>query len=285
MSLGRGLGALINSSAPARQKRQYNTGEETPGLARVWNVPIGEIIADPKQPRKHFDPHELQELADSIKTHGILQPLIVMEKPDGGYELVAGERRLRASKIAGLASVPVIVKKLADQEKLEVALVENIQRQDLNPLEEAFAFKRLMEEFKLTQEEVAVKVGKSRPAVANAVRLLDLPPAVQAALSEGKISAGQGRALLSLEKTERQLEMLASMLGEKITVRELEREAGRDKKKGASRRDPNLLFLEDKLRGALGTKVNISQKGEKGTIQISYYSREELRRLIDKLGG
>lgn len=285
MSLGRGLGALIGSSSPQRIKKQYNTGEETPGLARVWSVPVAEISVNPHQPRKHFDPRELQELADSIKTHGILQPLIVTEKPDGGYELIAGERRLRAAKIAGLTSVSVVLKKLADREKLEVALVENIQRQNLNPLEEGFAYRRLIDEFKLTQEEVAMKVGKSRPAVANAVRLLDLPPAVQEALSEGKISAGQARALLSLEKADRQLEMLASMLGEKITVRELEREAGRNNKKGASRRDPNLLFLEDKLRKALGTKVNITQKGEKGTIQVSYFSREELRRLIEKLGG
>lgn len=251
---------------------------------KVWEVPVSKINTDAKQPRKNFDPEELQELADSIKTHGILQPLIVSEREDGGYDLVAGERRLRAARLAGLVVAPVVVKKLEDREKLEVALVENIQRAGLNPVEEAFAYKRLVEEFGLTQEEAAEKVGKSRPAVANIIRLLDLPEEARTALVEKKINAGQARALLSLGSKPEILDMLSSMLGEKITVRELERTAGKKKAAaGKSRKDPNIMFLEDKLRKSLDTKVNITQKGETGTVTIFYYSKEELKKLMEKL--
>jgi ParB family chromosome partitioning protein len=227
----------------------------------------------------------LQEFADSIKEHGILQPLLVSEKTDGGYELIAGERRYRASKLIGLTTVPVIVKKLEAQQKLEVALIENIQRQDLNALEEAFAYKRLVDEFGLTQEQVAEKVGKSRPAVANTIRLLDLPNAVQTALVEGKINMSQGRTLLSLETEQQQLDMLSSMLGKKITVRELEKETGKFHlhKNPARRKDANTIYLEDKLRAVLGSKVIIAQKGEEGTVAISFYSKEELDGIVKKI--
>ncbi|MFA6424493.1 MAG: ParB/RepB/Spo0J family partition protein [Candidatus Magasanikbacteria bacterium] len=279
MSLGRGLGALITPT----NKNNSSHSSDTEG--KIWFIPISKITPDPKQPRKQFKPEELDQLAASIKEHGVLQPLLVVEKTDGGYDLVAGERRLRASQLAGLTTVPVLIKQWADQEKLEISLIENIQRENLNPLEEAFAYKRLMEEFNLTQQQVAEKVGRSRPAIANAVRMLDLPTQVQAALVDGKINTGQARALLSLSTAKEQLNMLSSMLGEKITVRDLEREANKQKVLGNRpiRKDPNILYLEDKLRAELGTKVNISQKGVRGTIVIDYYSDEDLKRLVKKL--
>lgn len=286
MSLGRGLGALITpTTTNERQKKEYSTGsKELPSTSqRIWTVPVSEITPNADQPRKHFNPEELQELSNSIKEHGILQPLLLAEKRDGGYEIIAGERRYRASKLAGLATVPAIVKELSEQSKLEIALIENIQRADLNSIEEAFAYKRLIDEFKLTQQEVADKVGKSRPAVANTIRLLELPDEVQNALIEKKINMGQARALLSLSNKKEQLDALSSMLGQKITVRELEKSVAKMKTDGYTRRDPNLAYLEEKLRAALGTKVNITQKGEQGVVAINYYSKEELARVIKKI--
>jgi ParB family chromosome partitioning protein len=254
MSLGRGLGALISSTQQPQQSvnSSGNNSSVTPG-EKVWVVPLTTIKPSVNQPRKQFAPEELQELAESVKLHGILQPILVTEKSDGGYEIIAGERRYRAAKIAGLTTVPVIVKRIEAQQKLEIALIENIQRQDLNPLEEAFAYKRLIEEFGLTQQQVADKVGKSRPAVANTVRLLDLPNQVQTALIEGKINMGQARALLSLENETQQIEMLSSMMGKSITVREIEHQVQQQQPRSANlRRDPNLIFLEDKMREKLG---------------------------------
>lgn len=277
MALGRGLGALI--SGGPKQKNAPVAGDG--GQEKIWHIPVGSIIPNTHQPRKNFSAQELEDLAASIKTHGILQPILVTEKIDGGYELVAGERRWRAAQMSGLATVPALIKKFPNQQKLEVALIENIQRENLNPIEEAFAFQRLMDEFSLTQQEVAEKVGKSRPAVANIVRLLSLPEEIQAALADKRINMGQARALLSLDDRKKQLDMLSSMLGQRITVRELEREVGKQSK--YSRRNPNLAYLEDKLRAALGTKAIITQKGERGTIVIDYYSEEELSNLIKKI--
>jgi ParB family chromosome partitioning protein len=280
MSLGRGLGALLPPT-PAPIKPASVPRADTP----VWEVPLTKLRADAKQPRTFFKPEELQELADSIKIHGVLEPLLVSELPDGNYEIIAGERRFRAAKIAQLPTVPVIVKKLAPEAKLEVSLIENIQRADLNPLEEAFAYKRLMDEFGLTQQQVATKVSKSRPVIANAVRLLELPKEIQNALVEGKINMSQARTLLALDKNEDRLSMLASMLGEKISVRELEQKVALHQgvTTPMERRDPNLVYLEDQLRGMLGAKVVISNKGEKGTITISYHSKEELGDLVKKI--
>jgi len=283
MSLGRGLGALITPTT----KSNHPNVASSEGEGKIWFIPISKISPDPKQPRKQFKPEELEQLAASIKEHGILQPLLVVEKSDGGYELVAGERRWRAGQLAGLATVPALIKQWPDQEKLEISLIENIQRENLNPLEEAFAYKRLMDEFNLTQQQVADRVGKSRPAIANAVRLLDLPAAVQSALIDGKINSGQARALLSLPTDKEQLNMLSSMLGQKMTVRDLEREANKQKvlRNHPIRKDPNIIFLEDKLRAEFGTKVNITQKGDRGTVVLNYYSDEELKQLVDKLLG
>jgi len=281
MALGRGLGALITStgkSSPTIKK------EEVQNEGQIWYIPITKISPNPDQPRKRFVVEELQELAESIKQYGIIQPLIVAEKKDGGYELIAGERRLRAAQIAGLPTVPAVIRQFIEKEKLEIALIENIQRSNLDPIEEAFAFKRLIEEFGLSQQEVANRMGKSRPAISNTIRLLDLPVQAQTALIEGKINTGQARAILSLEKNEERLGLLASLLGQKISVRELERSVAIKKMdSGISRRDPNLIYLENKLREKFGTKVMITKKGDSGTIVLSYYSAEELKNLIDKL--
>jgi ParB family chromosome partitioning protein len=287
MSLGRGLGALISSTSqpkPTNNPEIKNNNAISPG-EKIWQVPISSVKPMTNQPRKHFKPEDLQELADSIKEHGILQPLLVNEKPDGGYELIAGERRYRAAKMVGLGTVPVVVKKIEDQQKLEIALIENIQRQDLNALEEAFAYQRLMDEFGLTQEEVAKKVGKSRSAVANTVRLLGLPGPIQTALVEGKINMSQGRTLLGLETEKDQLDMLSSMLGQKISVRELEKEVSGKVHlhKNPIRKDANTIYLEDKLRTVLGSKVTISQKGEEGNITIFFQSKDELNEVIKKI--
>lgn len=284
MALGRGLGALITATGGRPGKMQPEAAGQREAL---WQVPITKIITNPHQPRKSFPAAELAELAMSIKQYGILQPLLVAERTDGGYELVAGERRLRAAQQAGLVTVPVVVKKLADQEKLEIALVENIQRQDLNPIEEAYTYRRLMDEFGLTQQAVADRVGRSRPAVANMVRLLELPDEIQAALMQGKLSMGQARALLGLSGTTEQIAMFRSMQGEKITVRELERTVSVKSATGvrgnARRRDPNIVHLENELRRALDAKAAISRRGSGGAITITYHSPEELSDIIKKI--
>lgn len=274
MSLGRGLGALIT---PAAKNKKEDQGSSE----KIWQIPISSITPNPHQPRKTFDQAELEDLSASIKEHGVLQPLLVTEKTDGGYELVAGERRLKASQLAGLATVPAIIKKLADRQKLEVALIENVQREDLNAIEEGFAYKRLMEEFGLSVQDVAAKVGKSRPQVSNSMRMLELPEEVKEALFSKKISRTQARALLSLPEKKQQVEMLRRILGEKIPVNELERITSRQSKQG--HRDPNLIFLEDKLRDLLGTKVLITKTGERGRIIIEYFSQEELSKLVKKI--
>jgi ParB family chromosome partitioning protein len=287
MSMGRGLGALLGPTT-GRKKETYNTGIQNTGTPnstteRVWLIPLSEITPDSNQPRKNFKPEELQELAESIKQHGLLQPILVAEKPDGGYSLIAGERRYRAAKLLGLATISALVKTLPEEQKLEVALIENIQRSQLNPLEEAFAYKRLIEEFGLTQQDVADKVGKSRPAVANTIRLLALPEKIQEALVQEKITMGQARALLSISNVAEQLAVLQSMLGEKMTVRELEQKVRDTKTPGGSRRDPNLVYMEEELRGALGTKVVVHQKGQVGTITIHYFSKDELADIMKKI--
>ncbi len=283
MSLGRGLGALITpTGGSARKQTVLSTGQT--GGDRIWTIPLNEIKADPKQPRRLFKPEELQELADSIKVHGVLQPILVREKDTGGYEVIAGERRFRASQLAGISTIPAIVKKFADRERLEVALVENLQRENLNPIEEAYGYERLIKEFGLTQEQVAEKVGKSRPAVANLVRLLGLPSEVQTALIQGEINTGQARSLLTLASPTEQLAMLASMRGQKITVRELEAKVRTGAPRSVLPRDPNLAYLENELRSALGAKTTITPKaGGQGMITIQYHSTEELSDIIKKI--
>lgn len=284
MALGKGLNSLIPQQR-TRKIIRHETGLIT-GEGRIWDVPITEIVPNSEQPRKEFSHQDLEDLVSSIKKHGILQPLVVTEKADGGYELIAGERRLRASQIAGLVTVPAIVRSVTQQEKLELALIENIQRQNLNAIEEAFAYRRLMDEFNLTQEEVAEQVGKARSTIANLTRLLDLPEPIQKALVDKKISVGQGKALLSLNSEAEQMDVFKSMLGEKMTVREVEQTIQNRpevSRKGSVRRDPNIMASERILEESLGTKVHISQKGERGKIEIEYYSQEDLKRLLNQL--
>ncbi|MBD3311641.1 MAG: ParB/RepB/Spo0J family partition protein [Candidatus Magasanikbacteria bacterium] len=285
MPLGKGLNSLI----PQQKKSRKSSGKQTSVEElknRIWHIPISEIVPNPEQPRKDFSHKDLEDLVVSIKEHGVLQPITVSEKTDGGYELIAGERRLRASEIAGLTKIPAIVRGATKQEKLELALIENIQRQNLNPIEEAFAFQRLMDEFNLKQKEVAERVGKNRSTIANIIRLLDLPDVIQKALIDGKISTGKAKALLSLKDEKEQISVFSSMMGDKVTVRDLEKtvaKKGAKSRKGSVRRDPNLLAQEEMIEDRLGTKVIIKKKGEKGSITISFYSNEEFKRLVDEL--
>lgn len=283
MALGKGLGSLIPASK-IQTKDIARAG--VPKGQGIWNIPITEIMPNSEQPRKNFSHQDLEDLVLSIKKYGLLQPITVTERDDGGYELIAGERRLRASQIAGQATIPAIVRTATRQEKLELALIENIQRQNLNPIEEAFAFKRLTEEFKLTQQEVADNVGKSRPVIANTIRLLGLPEEIQKSLIDGKISAGKARALLSLSDPREQMKVFISMIGAGKTVRDVEKEValrGPQSRKGSVRRDPNILAQEKLLEERLGTKVQIHLRGERGNIEIQFFSREELKRLMQEL--
>ncbi|NLM37746.1 MAG: ParB/RepB/Spo0J family partition protein [Firmicutes bacterium] len=267
-------------------------------LQNTQEIPAENIEPNPYQPRRHFDPESLQELAASIKEHGVLQPLLVRKKGDG-YQLIAGERRLRAAKQAGLRTVPVVVKELDDRTIMEIALVENLQREDLNPMEEAEAYQRLMAEFQLTQEEVAKAVGKSRPAIANTLRLLHLAEPVQKMVAEGQLTMGHARALLSLEQPEQQLYLSNKILQEKLSVRETEelvrqillsgvsREtlAGETnkRKKERPKLDPNLQAIIDDMTRIFGTKVSIKNSGDRGKIEIEYYSPEEFERITELL--
>jgi ParB family chromosome partitioning protein len=257
--------------------------------AKVSEVPIDQIVPNPYQPRKSFDQAQLQELASSIAEHGVIQPLVV-NQTDKGYELVVGERRFRASQIAGLKMVPVIVKAgMQDQAKLEIALIENIQRQELNPIEEAMAYDKLMKSFGLTQEQVARKVGKSRPAVANTVRLLNLPVGIQKALIEGKISEGHARAILGLPGNERQLALFKMIVDQGMNVRQVEAKVrellSRPRLESAGPADPKTLAMESELRSKLGTQVRIEKRGSGGKITIEFFSDQELSELVGKLEG
>jgi len=290
MALGRGLSSLIQPKkttpqAPASVGALHNSveGEGHSSEGRVWNIPVSLIRANPHQPRKTFHHNELEDLMNSIRSHGVIQPIVVTETVDGHYELITGERRLRSSTMLGLATVPALVRKnVTDHEKLELALIENVQRSQLNALEEAFAYRRLIDEFGLNQDEVAVQIGKSRSAVANTVRLLHLPDVVQQALVEGKITAGAARALLGAQDEKSLLKQFQALVGGKQTVRDVEHEI---KKQNVLRGVSNplaaqLLSEEARLREILGTKVKIAERKGKGNITISYYSSEERTRIL-----
>jgi ParB family chromosome partitioning protein len=253
-------------------------------------VPVSQVSPNPRQPRTHFDSAELEELAASIREHGVIQPLIVSKKDkDSGYILIAGERRLQASIHAGLKTVPVIVRQTTDQEKLLLALIENVQREDLNPLEEANAYQQLADEFGLSHEEISSHVGKSRVAVTNTLRLLKLPKVVQTALVEEQITEGHARALLMLATPVSQAAALHQVVVRDLSVRQTEEYVRKLKgEKPAAKAKPaplpDILALEERLRSALGTKVNLrhSKKG-RGTLTLHFYSDEELNSLLDKL--
>ncbi len=254
--------------------------------AQIQEIEVAKIAPNPYQPRKVFQPEALKELSASIKEHGVIQPLVVTRTPTG-YELVVGERRFRASQLAGLVKVPAIIKEaMVDQTKLEVALIENIQRQELNPIEEAQAYERLMRTFNLTQEQVAKKVGKSRPAVANTVRLLNLPAEVQRGVIEGKIMEGHARALLGLIDLEKMVLMYKIVLEQNLNVRQVEskvRELTTKRQMDSIAPDPKLMAMESELRGKLGTQVKIQRQGQGGRITIEFFSDEELSELIHKM--
>lgn len=295
--LGRGLASLI----PPKKSDQTSTASSTPVVKPAvlptatlshpetpvtHEIPIGSIIPNPNQPRLHFDEAKLTELTESIREHGILQPLIVTKR-DGGYELIAGERRLQAGKRAGLTSVPVVVREAGNQEKLELAIIENIQRHDLNPIEEAKAYLRLAEEFGLAQDAVAKKMGKSRSTVANTLRLLTLPVEIQRAVIEGKLSEGHAKALLAIDNPEKQRALFELIIKEELTVRETEDRARavavRSHVRTTRELSPEIVAKEEWLTEQLGTKVKISARGKGGRIVIEYYSPEELNTILGRM--
>lgn len=271
-------------------------------VEKVVEKPVEKIVEKPveqtlklnliepnsEQPRKNFDEESLQELADSIKQYGILQPLIVQKKGNH-YEIIAGERRWRAAKLAGITDVPVLIREYDKQQTMEIALIENVQRADLNPIEEAQAFQQLIQEFHLTQEEIANRVSKNRATITNSMRLLKLDVRVQDMLADGKISSGHARALLGLEEGERQYQVAVKIAEEKLSVRDVEKlvkmmNRPPKEKKPEKGPDIDLIYrqVEDKLKSIMGTKVVINQKDKnKGRIEIEYYSQEELERLIE----
>lgn len=271
-------------------------------VEKVVEKPVEKIVEKPveqtlklnliepnsEQPRKNFDEESLQELADSIKQYGILQPLIVQKKGNH-YEIIAGERRWRAAKLAGITDVPVLIREYDKQRTMEIALIENVQRADLNPIEEAQAFQQLIQEFHLTQEEIANRVSKNRATITNSMRLLKLDVRVQDMLADGKISSGHARALLGLEEGERQYQVAVKITEEKLSVRDVEKlvkmmNRPPKEKKPEKGPDIDLIYrqVEDKLKSIMGTKVVINQKDKnKGRIEIEYYSQEELERLIE----
>ena len=297
--LGRGLSSLIpqrkaNDEKVSQPKDDFNYFGQKPPLTTpiklsgmgVQELPLNLIIPNHRQPRFHFDELRLQELAESIKSQGILQPIVVSPQSGGKYEIIAGERRFRASERAGLKTIPVIIKETDDQQRLELAIMENVQRHDLNAIEEAKSYAELEKTFNLTQEEIAKKIGKSRSAVANKMRLLQLPVEIQKALMEGKISEGHAKAILALDNPEKQRALFQLILKQNLTVREVEDKA-KEVNVGAHKRlapiDQDAKELEKNLVGALGTKVKISRHGQGGKITIDFYSPEELQNIVGRI--
>lgn len=294
--LGKGLDSLIpnmNTGVAETPKAKTETKIVEKVVEKVVEKPVevkvktSKIEPNKEQPRRNFDEDALLELAESIKQHGVLQPLLVQER-NGYYEIIAGERRWRAAKLAGIKEVPVIIKNFTDQEILEISLIENIQRENLNPIEEAIAYKRLLEEFHLKQDEIAEKVSKSRTAVTNAMRLLKLDERVQQMVIEEKLSTGHARALLALEDMELQYLMACRVFDEKMSVRDVEKLVkvlNNPKKEPKKPVEVNQAVYEDmseRLKQLMGTKVQIlPRNNEKGKIEIEYYSSDELERIID----
>jgi len=282
--LGRGLGALI---APASETER-TVLPLTSGRA-VLQLDISKIIPNPRQPRKSFDSAKLAELALSIKEQGVTSPVLVRKK-GGQFELVAGERRLRATKKAGIATIPAIIKDFTDEQSLEIAIVENLQREDLNPIEEALAYKALSLDFKLTHDQIAKKVGKDRSTVSNTVRLLDLPKEIRDSIASGQINTGHARPLLTIQGRDRQIGAWKQILKASMTVRDVESVLGsKEKKKQRFSKktslSPQLAEVQEKLMHSLGTKVEIRGDEKKGKIQVSYFSQEDLERIAEKVGS
>lgn len=314
--LGKGLGAFFGEEVVQEVAKEQNAAEisntsgdvkenknvvSKSGTDRVSapivvkeepkeiTLKITKIEPNREQPRKDFNEEQLQELADSMKEYGVLQPLLVQKK-DNYYEIIAGERRWRAAKLAGLKEVPVVIREYSAQQAVEVALIENVQREDLNPIEEALAYQRLMQEFQLKQEEIAERVSKNRTTITNSMRLLNLCSEVQQMLIQGRISSGHARALLGVEDTEVQFQLAQKIEKEKLSVREVEKlvkllgKPARKKKEKTQDEALDLIFkdLEERMKSVMGTKVNISRKDKsKGRIEIEYYSESELERIVE----
>ena len=288
--LGKGLDSLIPNKAEKTvkaEKKPEEKKEERKSESGEILVKINQVEPNREQPRKEFDEDSLMELADSIKQFGILQPFLVQKKKDY-YEIIAGERRWRAAKIAGIKEVPIIVKEYTNQDIVEISLIENIQRENLNPIEEAMAYKRLLEEFSLKQDEVAERVSKSRTAVTNSMRLLKLSPRVQQMIVDDMISTGHARALLAIDDEEQQYQLANRIFDEKLSVRETEKlvKALKNPKKEKKNQKIEHTFvydnIEEQMKNIIGTKVSVNPKANgKGKIEIEYYSEEELERIYD----
>lgn len=274
--LGKGLGALI----PEEDNNEGNS----------LLIPINKIKSNSNQPRKSFDNERINELAESIKNHGIIQPLILKQESEN-YIIVAGERRWRAAKMVGIKEVPAIIMELTNKEVLEISLIENIQREDLNPIEEALAYKKLLSDFNITQDELSKRMGKSRTAITNIMRLINLDIRVQQYLTEGVLSEGHGRALLAIKDNDLQYELAQKVIDDGVSVRQLERlikdiiSKNENNKKNSNNKEINLYYkdIANQLQNHFGTKVNISNKKNKGLIEIEYYSEEDLQRIIEIL--
>ncbi len=293
--LGRGLGKGLDALIPPEEvpvTKQENSKKEKKSAGGVEYVKLSMVEPNPNQPRKTFTEDELQELSDSIKQHGMIQPILVQDRNDH-YEIIAGERRWRASRLAGLKEVPVIIGHYTEKQILEISLIENIQRKDINSIEEAFAYKRLMTEFSMTQDEIADSVSKSRTAITNTIRLLKLSEKVQEMVIADMISSGHARALLAIEDPELQYQTALKVFDEKLSVRDIEKyvkELNNPKpvKDVEKKKELDFIYkdLEEKLKISLGTKVAIHAKDtEKGKIEIEYFSQQELERLTDFLMG
>lgn len=301
--LGRGLGAIFGEEVvkenkeetekKAKVKAEAKAVEEMDEKGRILMLKLDLVQPNKEQPRKTFDEEKINELAESIKNYGVLQPLLV-QKNGGFYEIIAGERRWRAAKAAGLKEVPAVLKEYSKQEAMEISLIENVQRADLNPIEEALGYRQLIDEFGLTQEEIAIRVAKSRVAITNTMRLLKLDEQIQNMLVQGVITSGHARALLSLEDTALQLKAVKEILDKKLSVRETERLVKRMQKEASGEKkeekkpDETLALiyqnLEDRMKSVMGTKVSIHNKDKnKGRIEIEYYSEAELERIVEMI--
>jgi ParB family chromosome partitioning protein len=279
-ALGKGLGALIPDKVVEGDMHK----EE------IVYVQSGQIKPNPFQPREDFDQTSIEELSQSIKEKGVIQPLLVRRRGDN-YELIAGERRFRAANILGLKEIPVIVRDVSDQDSLELALIENIQREGLNPIEEAHAYQHLMDKFKVTQEKISEVLGKARVTITNTLRLLKLPHEIQAEMKKGRISFAHGRALLEVEDANHQRKLVQVIISKGLSVRELENliKSSRPKlikrKIGQGQREPLVAILEEQLQHALATKVRISKRKKRGHINIEFYSQEDLERIVNVIKG
>lgn len=301
--LGKGLGAIFGEDVvkeskeetekKAKAKAEAKAAEEMDDKGRILMLKLDLVQPNKEQPRKTFDEEKINELAESVKNYGVLQPLLVQKK-GSFYEIIAGERRWRAAKAAGLKEVPAVLKEYSKQEAMEISLIENVQRADLNPIEEALGYKQLINEFGLTQEEIAIRVAKSRVAITNTMRLLKLDEQIQNMLIQGVISSGHARALLSLEDTMMQLKAAKEILDKKLSVRETEKLVKRmqkevsGEKKEEKKKDETLALiyqnLEDRMKSVMGTKVSIHNKDKnKGRIEIEYYSEAELERIVEMI--